>query len=319
MLFVPLYTMVFPLLGHHLEPVQAVEVSLVTEIFGFMSSVSAFWRAGFIDFQISLFAVMLAAPLAIAGGFVSHLLPGNILLAVIGLALTGFGYLMVGESAEHNLVEADGAVQPVGPKIKEHRDRQGRVYRYRLLNDRWRAAAAGFGGILQGLVGFSAGELSTVEQVLRGMPVRIAAGNSHMIIFAAATAAAFTHLSVSAAQGTAIPWNIIAACAPAVLIGGQFAGLLAGRIPQEILRMVLAGFLTFIGLISAYRASLGSPLHIPVWVLVASIMVCLTAIILVISRQNRKHAGVKACEAAVGSCCSCVPQETELTEGNGSE
>ncbi|MGB6942977.1 MAG: sulfite exporter TauE/SafE family protein [Bryobacteraceae bacterium] len=318
-LFVPLYTMVFPLLGYHLEPVQAVEVSLVTEIFGFMSSVSAFWRAGFIDFQISLFAVMLAAPLAIAGGLVSHLLPGNILLAVIGLALAGFGYLLVGESAEHNLVEADEAEPPVGPKIKEHRDRQGRVYRYRLLNDGWRASAAGLGGILQGLVGFSAGELSTVEQVLRGMPVRIAAGNSHMIIFAAATAAAFTHLSVSAAQGTTIPWNIIAACAPAVLIGGQFAGMLAGRIPQEILRMVLAGFLTFIGLISAYRASMGTRLHIPVWVLVVSVVVCLTAIILVITRQNRKRTGLKACEAAAGSCCSCVPQHTELTERKGSE
>lgn len=319
MLFVPLYTMVFPLLGHHLEPVQAVEVSLVTEIFGFMSSVSAFWRAGFIDFQISLFAVMLAAPLAIAGGLVSHLLPGNILLAVIGLALVGFGYLLVGESAEHNLVAADGVAQPVGPKIKEHRDRHGRIYRYRLLNDGWRASAAGFGGILQGLVGFSAGELSTVEQVLRGMPVRIAAGNSHMIIFAAAIAAAFTHLSVSAAQGTIIPWNIIAACAPAVLIGGQFAGMLAGRIPQEILRMVLAGFLTFIGLISAYRASMGSRLHIPVWVLVVSVIVCLTAIIFVITRQNRKRTGLKVCEAAAGSCCSCVPQDTKLTDRKGSE
>jgi len=318
-LFVPLYTMGFPLLGHRLEPVQAVEVSLVTEIFGFMSSVSAFWRAGFIDFQISLFAVMLAAPLAIAGGLVSHLLPGNILLAMIGLALVGFGYLLVGESAEHNLVAADGAAQSVGPKIKEHRDRHGRIYRYRLLNDVWRAFAAGFGGILQGLVGFSAGELSTVEQVLRGMPVRIAAGNSHMIIFAAAASAAFTHLSVSAAQGTTVPWNIIAACAPAVLIGGQFAGMLAGRIPQEILRMVLAGFLTFIGLISAYRASLGSRLHIPVWVLVVSVIVCLTAIIFVISRQNRKRAGLKVCEAAAGSCCSCVPQDNGSTERKGSE
>lgn len=318
-LFVPLYTMVFPLLGHHLEPVQAVEVSLVTEIFGFMSSVSAFWRAGFIDFQISLFAVMLAAPLAIAGGLVSHLLPGNVLLGVIGFALVGFGYLLVGESAEHHVVETDGATHLVGPKIKEHWDRHGRVYRYRLLNDRWRAAAAGFGGVLQGLVGFSAGELSTVEQVLRGMPVRIAAGNSHMIIFAAAVSAAFTHLSVSAAQGTTVPWNIIAACAPAVLIGGQFAGLLAGRIPQEILRMVLAGFLTFIGLISAYRASMGSGLDIPVWVLIARVIVCLTAIILVISRQNRRRLGLKVCESVAGSCCSCVPEETEIAQGSSSD
>lgn len=319
MIFVPIYTMVFPLLGHHLTPVQAVEVSLVTEIFGFMSSVSAFWRAGFIDFQISLFAVALAAPLAIGGGLVSHLLPGNILLAVIGLALVGFGYLLVGESAEHNLVEADGVAQPAGPEMKAHRDRQGRVYRYRLLNDRWRASAAAFGGILQGLVGFSAGELSTVEQVLRGMPVRIAAGNSHMIIFGAAIAAALTHLSVSAAQGTQVPWNIIAACAPAVLIGGQFAGLLAGRIPQNILRMVLAGFLTFIGLISAYRASLGSGLHIPIWVLAASVVVCLTAIVLMIRTQSRKRLPSRACETASGSRCSCAPPGNEVTQIRSSD
>jgi uncharacterized protein len=318
-LFVPLYTMVFPLLGYHLTPVQAVEVSLVTEIFGFMSSVSAFWRAGFIDFQISLFAVALAAPLAIAGGLVSHFLPGNILLAVIGLALVGFGYLLVGESAEHHIVDSEGAVQAAGPSLKEHRDRHGRAYRYRLLNDRWRAAAAGFGGVLQGLVGFSAGELSTVEQVLRGMPVRIAAGNSHMIIFGAAISAAFTHLSVSAAQGTQVPWNIIAACAPAVLIGGQFAGLLAGRIPQEILRMVLAGFLTFIGLISAYRASMGSGMHIPVWVLVASIIVCLSAIIFVIRGQNKNRLANRARESAAGSCCSRTPREKEINQDRGSD
>lgn len=319
-LFVPLYTMVFPLLGYHLTPVQAVEVSLIIEIFGFTSSVSAFWRAGFIDFQISLFAMALAAPLAIVGGLVSHFIPGNILLAVIGFALVGFGYLLLGESAEHHVVEAGGAtVQPAGPGTKEHRDRHGRVYRYRLLNDRRRAAAAGFGGVLQGLVGFSAGELSTVEQVLRGMPVRIAAGNSHMIIFGAAISAAFTHLSVSAAQGTTVPWNIIAASAPAVLIGGQFAGLLAGRIPQEILRMILAGFLTFIGLISAYRASVGSGLQIPVWVLVVSIVVCMTAIILVIRKQNKKRLPSPACGNSSASCCSCTPREKEATQDSSSD
>src|SRR5579862_6173388 len=96
-LFVPFYTMVFPLLGYHLEPVQAVEVGLLTEIFGFISSTSAFWRAGLIDFQISGFAVLLAAPTAILGGYLSHFLPGNWLLAVIGLALIIFAYLLVGE------------------------------------------------------------------------------------------------------------------------------------------------------------------------------------------------------------------------------
>jgi uncharacterized protein len=321
-LFVPLYTMVFPLLGYHLEPVQAVEISLVTEIFGFMSSVSAFWRAGFIDFQISLFAVALAAPTAIAGGLVSHFLPGNALLALIGLTLVIFAYLLVGEPSEsgrHGVVTDSGPEKPAGSLIKEHRDRQGRLYRYRLLNDRWRAAAAGFGGILQGLVGFSAGELSTVEQVLRGMPVRIAAGNSHLIIFAAAISAAFTHLSVSAAQGTAVPWNIIAACAPAVLIGGQFAGMLAGRIPQETLRTILAGFLTFIGMLSAYRALVGAGHPVPVWVLIISVVVCLSAILGVMRRQSRKSPAGETCQAGAGTCCSRAPHDVEMAQDNSSE
>ena len=77
--------------------------------------------------------------------------------------------------------------------LKRHVDRQGRVYRYRVLNDIWRGAAASIGGIFHGLVGFSAGEVSTVEQVFRGMPVRVASGNSHLII-AAASSRRFTHL-----------------------------------------------------------------------------------------------------------------------------
>jgi uncharacterized membrane protein YfcA len=308
-IFVPFYTMVFPLLGHHLEPVQAVELGLIIEIFGFMSSVSAFWRAGFIDFQIAGFAVLLAAPAAMIGGYVSHFLPGNLLLALIGLALIAFGYLLVRETTEevHAEEARDRSAEAAGPGIKLHLDRKGRVYRYRLRNDRWRASAAGFGGILQGLVGFSSGELSTVEQVLRGMPVRIAAGNSHLIIFAASISAAFAHLSVSAAQGTAVPWNVVAASAPAVLIGGQLAGFLAGRIPQDTMRLVLAGFLTFIGALSAYRASVGAGIHLPAWVLWATSLLCLAGIAVLVRRRR----GASSVASAISSagCCSgkCHP------------
>src|SRR5215469_14369617 len=97
-LFVPFYTIIFPLLGYHLEPVQAVEVGLLTEIFGFISSTSAFWRNGLIDFRIAGFAVILAAPTAIFGGYVSHFLPGNWLLGLIGVALVVFAYLLLRET-----------------------------------------------------------------------------------------------------------------------------------------------------------------------------------------------------------------------------
>jgi uncharacterized membrane protein YfcA len=307
-LFVPFYTMVFPLLGRHLEPVQAVEVGLLTEIFGFMSSTSAFWRAGLIDFQIAGFAVMVATPTAIIGGYTSHFLPGNLLLAVIGVALIIFSYLLVRETT---VSEVHGDSDGGGAKIKEHRDRMGRVYRYKVLNDGWRGSAAGFGGILQGLVGFSAGELSTVEQVLRGMPVRMAAGNSHLIIAAASISAALTHLAVGGATGTQVPWNLVVITIPAVLIGGQLAAVLAGRIPQHTLRLVLACFLTFIGLLSAYRASQGAGLHIQAWVVWAVIGSSLAAMISFIRRRSR----LESCHvSANGGCASCSPRKDRSTD-----
>jgi uncharacterized protein len=99
-IFVPFFTIAFPLLGHRLEPVQAVEVGLLTEIFGFMSSTSAFWRAGLIDFKISGFALMFAVPTAVLGGYTAHQLPGHWLLVIVGVALILFAFLLIREAGE---------------------------------------------------------------------------------------------------------------------------------------------------------------------------------------------------------------------------
>lgn len=168
-LFLPFYTPVFPLLGHHLEPVQAVEVGILTEIFGFLSSTTAFWRAGLIDFRIAGYAVMFAAPMAVVGGYASHFLPAQWMLAIIGIGLLGLSGLLFSNSEDAH-VPATQSLEKAGiPQdgdfedgLKCRVDSHGRVYRYRVLNDMWRGTAASIGGIFHGLVGFSAGELSTV-------------------------------------------------------------------------------------------------------------------------------------------------------------
>jgi uncharacterized membrane protein YfcA len=150
-LFLPFYTLVFPLLGHHLEPVQAVEVGIMTEIFGFMSSTTAFWRAGLIDFRIAGFAVLFAAPMAVLGGYTSHFVPAQWMLAIIGVGLLGLSGLLFRKGGDaHSHVAASQALGTanMGPEtlhtngLKRHVDRKGRVYRYRVLNDVWRGAAA---------------------------------------------------------------------------------------------------------------------------------------------------------------------------------
>jgi uncharacterized protein len=297
-IFVPFFTIVFPLLGHPLAPVQAVEVGLLTEIFGFMSSTSAFWRAGLIDFRISVFALLFAVPTAVIGGISAHVLPAHWLLVVVGVGLVLFSFLLIRETGETGRSHAgsEGAT--------EHIDGQGRVYRYRRQNDPWRAGTAAVGGVFQGLVGFSAGEMSTVEQVLRGIPVRLAAGNAHMIIAAASISAAMTHLAVDATTGAKIPWNILAATAPAVLIGGQIASIVAGRMPQRTLRLVLSCFLALVGIVSFYRASLAPQLRWPPWVVLILLALVVAGLIWLLVRPRPK-----GCAQPGGACCSSKPHE----------
>jgi uncharacterized protein len=295
-IFVPFFTIVFPLLGHRLEPVQAVEVGLLTEIVGFMSSTSAFWRAGLIDFKISLFALAFAVPTAVFGGYAAHLLPGHWLLVIVGVGLILFAFLLIRETVDAGRSRGAG---DDGKQAEEHTDSRGRIYRYQRQNDAWRAGTAAVGGVFQGLVGFSAGEMSTVEQVLRGVPVRLAAGNAHLIIAAASISAAITHLTVDATTGATIPWNILAATAPAVLIGGQIASIVAGRMPQTTLRLVLSCFLALVGVISFYRASLAPQLRWPPWVVLIILVLVAAALLWQLLRPR-----AKICTHTSGGCCS---------------
>jgi len=288
-LFVPFYTIVFPLLGYHLQPVQAVQIGLFTEIFGFLSSATAFWRRGLIDFKIAGFALFFAIPTAILGGYLANRLPGSLLLLIISVALVSFALLLLHEaraSKEAATKTLDRPMRAIQFPVKQHRDRDGQVYTYRMQNDLLRATATFFGGLFQGLVGFAAGEVSTAEQVVRGVPVRLAVGNAHFIIAGASLAAAATHIAVIASEKATIPWNILAASVPAVLIGGQIAGFIAGRLPQHILQMVMARFLIFIGVISLYRAMLGLGWHLPPWILLVALLALLASIVLYLAQEG---------------------------------
>src|SRR5579859_5325022 len=91
-LFVPFFTIVFPLIAFKLEPVQAVQLGIFIELVGFMSSTTAFWIRKLIDFRIASFALIFVVPTAIAGAVLANVLPASALLLIIGLVLTGFAF-----------------------------------------------------------------------------------------------------------------------------------------------------------------------------------------------------------------------------------
>jgi hypothetical protein len=108
---------------------------------------------------------------------------------VISFAMLLFSFLLYRAPREEGESGGAPAIQTVPrAELVEHRDRQGRAYRYRRTNDRLRAAAMAIGGAFEGLVGFAIGEIAVTEQVMRRMPLRVAIGTNHLIIAGAAGA-----------------------------------------------------------------------------------------------------------------------------------
>lgn len=90
--------------------------------------------------------------------------------------------------------------------------------------------------------------------ILRRMPVRVAVGTSHLVILFVTGVAVAVHLTEIIIRGQSPPWNIIAANVVAVLVGGQLAAWLAGRLAEERMRRALVSLLLELAAVTLYRA-----------------------------------------------------------------
>lgn len=95
--------------------------------------------------------------------------------------------------------------------------------------------------------------LGVAHLVIRRIPIRIAVGTSHFVILLVTGAAVAAHLVEITTGGISPPWNIIAVNVTAVLVGGQLAAWLAGRLPEHRTRAVLVTLLLALAAVTLYR------------------------------------------------------------------
>lgn len=270
-LFVPFFALAFPLMAFRLQPIQAVSIGLITEVFGFASSLTAFWRMGLIDFDIAKKSGYLSVPFALIGGFVSPMIPGFMLLLIASLALLFIAfelarsrYFLLEEtpSAESSVLGQDSLLIRLRPSSKRTLvDRCKCTYTYHYTRDRRRNTIISAGGIFEGLIGFGIGVFGVSDLIYRRIPIKIAVGTSHFIIMVTALAALTPHLLELIFLGTrSIPWNIVAMTVPAVLIGGQTSAFVTGRVDQAKLKGALTLLLIILSVVTAIRAIVSSGL-----------------------------------------------------------
>lgn len=272
-LFVPFFALAFPLFAYTLQPVQAVSIGLVTEVFGFASSLIAFWYAGLIDFHIAKKSGYTSVPFALIGGFLSPILPGTWLLLLVGAGLAGMAYQLSrskhyvfedapSETPRINKEDAFIRLKPVeNPASKGSLrtlvDRCKCTYTYHYNPDVRRNVVVSSGGIFEGLVGFGIGVFGVSDLVYRRIPIRVAVGTSHFVIMVTALAALAPHVYEVVFTGSRIiPWNVPIMTVPAVLIGGQTAAFVAGKVNPDMLKRTLVGLLMFLAVITVLRALL---------------------------------------------------------------
>ncbi|MEN8196350.1 MAG: sulfite exporter TauE/SafE family protein [Pseudomonadota bacterium] len=264
-LFIPIFLIIFPLLGPEYpldSAVAAIGVALLTETFGFSSGFVGYYRKRLIDFRAALPFLAVGVPVAIAGALIVFIVGneneawlkggyGVVMLAIAAIMVfhSSAGEAVVKTCAPAAVDKSAGAMDARPRRRITARD--GKIYTYHMPRQGRGAVATGLGGLLTGMVGVGMGEVVIPQLVKRnGVPVPVAAATSVFIVIVTVAAASFTliYQLIQAGGLSAVPWHLVAYTVPAVVIGGQIGPRLQGKVPQTTMERAIGTLFLCIGL-----------------------------------------------------------------------
>jgi len=224
------------LVGLSLPPRIAFWMALASMTLGSGSGVVRNLRTNTIDVGLAGRLLLLAAPAAAAGSLIAAYVPATPLLLLFAIlaAFSGVRALLPRAPAE-----------PSANPLPERADSL--------------RAAAGLGGLLQGLVATGCGAL-LLPALLdhRRDPTAKLVGTSVLVVFASALVAGLSRLdgamldALQARQESIV--SMLAFAGPGVVIGGQLGPRVAQRLPRETLRRFFGVLLLLVAGLVVMRA-----------------------------------------------------------------
>jgi len=268
-LFMPIFLLIFPLLGPEYpltSPVAAIAVALLTETFGFSSGFIGYYMKRLIDFGLSTTFLLFSVPAAITGALLSHLVEpvwirfayGALVIILAFILLRGHE-VPVEEMYDEDMFTDDEGHK--GSELNRETDskieawdrqitgRNGTPYKYNLYH--CRKFPTGFGGFLTGMLSVGIGEVVMPQLVKDGkVPVPVAAATSILVVIITVFAASFTHIAslIKAGGVDAVPWHLVVYTIPGVIIGGQIGPRLQGKVHSHTMEKIIGGLFAFIGI-----------------------------------------------------------------------
>jgi uncharacterized membrane protein YfcA len=168
-LFSPIFLLLFPLLGLSLpSPSAAIASALLTEVFGFSSGLVGFTARGLVDWRVAGQFLAVTLPTALVGARLAGSLAAfptllRVAYAALMLSLSLF-LIFTSPNPERAAEIAAQCELPLeeSTTVRSLVDSQGNAYAYLppKTGDAVGTAATAFGGLLTGILGVGAGEVS---------------------------------------------------------------------------------------------------------------------------------------------------------------
>jgi len=245
------------LLGLGLPPEVAIGTGLITEVFGFASGVFAYVRKKLIDYRLAGVLLMVTVPAGIFGSWVSARVPGPMLKAILGLGLMGVAVTFLRVKHDPETVAAvDRAIADEARVVGAAtliRAADGQEFRYTVCNRGEGAFISGVGALFMGMISTGLGEMNGYFLLQRcRVPSPVAVATGVLVVAVTALAAASGHLVRFVDVGGPTldtVTQIVVFTVPGVILGGQLGPLVAQRMPQKTLEIVLGVMFISVGLL----------------------------------------------------------------------
>ena len=212
------------------SPLNAAGTNLLVGVLGGMIGTWMHLREGRIDLRLLLFMGMPSVIGAFIGGFFAGLAPRVLLLLVVGIITTWYGYLLL--TGKRGTVALEGSANPapeIGPSIAAKPVLLRPSVRRHLLEMSFGLAIGLFGGA----VGFAGGQLRLTAVIgLLNTDIRMAVGTTRAIGTLTGLFGFLGHL-----LHLEIDWTVLIVMAPMAMLGAYLGAKQTGKVPLPTLRM----------------------------------------------------------------------------------
>ncbi len=235
--FTPIFILFFKI-----NPVHAVMLGLIVEIFSLISGVSAYWKEKSINLHIVKKMIFFTIPATIIGVIIVKYLSQNAVLLFISAVLFYVAFIF--------LIEEKKAL----PRHPEHTGAHTK-HKKHVLDSRVKQAGF-FGAIFTGITSTGLGEIDEYMFLTKmGLPIPSASGTSMMIVLISAIVAFIAHLTSWSVGDTEILlktiWIIIITI-PGVVIGAQVGARLSHKINLQTLSTYAGALFFILALLTLY-------------------------------------------------------------------